>query len=128
LPACFQSGIVDVRRVRSVILAKDGIETIARAESCLHVSRRDGPPIAGLVTGVAASTVGAQALEEWVLGVNLSAEGESLNPSRGSREGPEKIVHVSLIGLLRMDGAWWARVVDVRGWWRRSTPPKCEKS
>src|SRR5215471_18212990 len=84
---------------------------MAGIEPRLHVSSRDGPRVAGLVAGVAPSTVGPQAPKERIIGINLAAEREGLDPSRGSREGPEKIAPV--VRFVRPRGA---QLISLRVW------------
>jgi hypothetical protein len=68
------------------------------------------------MAGVAPSTVGTQALKEGIICINLSAEREGLDPSRGCREGPEKIAPLFVVGFVRLQGALRAKLVYLRAW------------
>src|SRR5262249_46670258 len=57
--------IQTVVAIRSVHGTENRVQAVARDESLLDVGGGDGHPITGLMARSAATTVGAQALEEW---------------------------------------------------------------
>src|SRR5215210_7191965 len=66
VPASLKRRDVGARTVRPIIDAEDRIETAGRVESFAELARCHTPPLRRAMTGRAASSVGAEILEEGV--------------------------------------------------------------
>src|SRR5215471_14775754 len=84
-PPRFECRIIDIRRIGSVVFAKQRVETLAGIESCPYLRRSDRPAVARLVTRIAPPAVAAEAFEEGILSVNLAGGRKGLNRPGGCR-------------------------------------------